>query len=302
MLANIKCTNCGTYNLPEYRFCKHCGILMVSDSNIAAGSPEQLRQQKNSKAKGHKIKQIGGTERTFFSISDPFASFGRRGRFDSWLLSNFGDVAEDLRNAVTEQFGKRQIPGTRITFEKLSGKGLRAEVREYYIIRHKAISVGLYISRFGKDLYISMVTYYNGDISFGKTAFLLALIVSLTIGSSAFISKLTSSTETYQSALFTAPSMPDFSDLVTALCLLGPFLTLIAFSIILFFVNVIYKVFMGQDPWGLLRVPPDEFLLDDIVALETAVEETVKQALDSISIDRSLLEPIPQKGWRERLI
>jgi hypothetical protein len=52
-----------------------------------------------------------------------------------------------------------------------------------------------------------------------------------------------------------------------------------------------------------LRTPPNEFQQDDAIALEKAVEETVRQSLDQVDIDVSLMPPAQDKSFgRPRLI
>jgi hypothetical protein len=41
---------------------------------------------------------------------------------------------------------------------------------------------------------------------------------------------------------------------------------------------------------------PNEFQLEDIIALEKAVEETVRQAMEVVGIDSGLLAPVGEYG------
>jgi hypothetical protein len=65
---------------------------------------------------------------------------------------------------------------------------------------------------------------------------------------------------------------------------------------------MVYKFLTEKDPLMLLRTPPNEFQQDDIIALEKAVEETVRQSLDTIGIDSALMPPASEYGIRRRLI
>ena len=121
--------------------------------------------------------QVGKQRRTPFSFYDPFVGFGQRGRFVPWLISNMGKHAETLRDAVIRRFVQRRIPGTKIVLSRQSNKGLSAETRNYYIVQRNSIRIGLYISRFGKDLYISMVTYFKGSINMGKVFILIVMVL-----------------------------------------------------------------------------------------------------------------------------
>jgi hypothetical protein len=63
-----------------------------------------------------------------------------------------------------------------------------------------------------------------------------------------------------------------------------------------------YKFLTVKDPLMLLRTPPNEFQQDDIVALEKAVEETVRQSLDRVGIDTGVMPPASDYGVKRRLI
>jgi len=258
---------------------------------------------------------MGKQGTAIISFHDPFAGFGQRGRFASWLLSNLGDRAEELRNAVTRRFSERQIPDTRINYHKLTGKGLLAESREYYMARRKGISVGLHISRFGRDLYISVVTYYKGNISLGRVLVALLMVALLVIvpaaiffGSLEFTtySSMQDSTQSYAILEWINKTIQSIQDIlpaiVTVACCVMPLVLLDAIMLNLGFLYSVYKTFTDKDPWILLRTPPNEFQEDDIVSLERAVEDTVREALDTIGINSQLLSSAPKGEWRKRLI
>jgi len=66
--------------------------------------------------------------------------------------------------------------------------------------------------------------------------------------------------------------------------------------------HMVYKFLTDKDPLALLRTPPNEFQQDDVIALEKAVEETVRQSLDAIGIDTALMPPALEYGIKRRLI
>jgi hypothetical protein len=64
----------------------------------------------------------------------------------------------------------------------------------------------------------------------------------------------------------------------------------------------IYKFLTEKDILALFRSPPTEFQEDDIVSLEKAVGETVRQSADLIGIDLKLLDPGQARRSKKRLI
>jgi hypothetical protein len=64
----------------------------------------------------------------------------------------------------------------------------------------------------------------------------------------------------------------------------------------------LYKFLTEKDVLALFRAPPNEFQVDDIVSLEKAVNETVRQSADLIGIDRKLLSPEVARQFDRRII
>ncbi|MCB0059321.1 MAG: hypothetical protein KDE45_19925 [Caldilineaceae bacterium] len=65
------------------------------------------------------------------SIWGPCAGYGTRGRHVGWLLDDLGDRAEELRQAVTERFRQRAIPGAVVSPRILTAKGVQVQQRPY---------------------------------------------------------------------------------------------------------------------------------------------------------------------------
>ena len=86
------------------------------------------------------------------------------------------------------------------------------------------------------------------------------------------------------------------------LCCIGPLGMLNMMGLSLVGLHMIYKFLTEKDPLMLLRTPLNEFQQDDVVALEKAVEETVRQSLDAIGIDTALMPPALEYGMKRRLI
>lgn len=317
------CPECGELNNPSFRFCKRCGILLTEPL------PDEVSQTQHQMP--HKaIGQMGRHGKTWLSFYNPFTGFGQRGRFIQWLISNLGNRANLLRETFTNRLAERQIPDAKISLARLSGRGLLTETRDYYIVRRKTTSVNVLISRFGKDLYISLVTYYKGPISWARVFILLLMLL---FASGVILTAYLAINDEFESRIGQQPTVletpppqtnpldyldqeniesmqRDFwqtlQDLFTyaflSLCCLFPLVLVDIILLILAFGYSVYKGITDLDFFSLLRSPPNEFQMDDIAALETAVEDTVRQALDQTGIDSALLKPAIGSNWSSRLI
>jgi hypothetical protein len=246
---------------------------------------------------------MGSAGLSALNIWGPFAGYGERGRHVSWLLNNLGDRAEALRDAVTERFNEREIPGARVRPLTLTGKGVVVERRPYYFAQRGIATAALYVARFGNDLYISQVTYARGAIN-PLRAIILILMVLFQIG--------------YVPAVIASIAPVDFTGIDLGRlygyenydlgafgflsCCLGPLWFLNGLALFLVALYMFHKFLTIKDPLVMLRLPPNEFQQDDIIVLEKAVEETVRQSLDAIGIDVALMPPAPEYGFRRRLI
>ncbi len=249
---------------------------------------------------GQSIGQLGPTGSTEFNIWGPFAGYGNRGRHASWLLDRLGERADALRDTVLGRFKQREIPGAIVEQRTLTGQGLLVEQRPYHLIRRGITTVGLYIARFGQDLYISQVTYMQGPINNLRVALvgLMALFqLYILFGYAASLSSTLG-----QSMQIFGGREPDTGALGFLLCCIGPLGTLNTFALLLGLIFSVYKYITEKDFWAILRTPPNEFQQDDIIALEKAVEETVRQSMDAIGIDSKLMPPVGDYGFRPRLI
>jgi hypothetical protein len=315
------CPQCGKANPGQSRFCHHCGAALAEVTSptrvpptpsstspsptrpsYPAPQPRQVAPAQTSAQIVHSPQAIGqmGTQGlSALDIWGPFAGYGERGRHVSWLLDNLGERAAGLRDAVTRRFQERQIPGARVEPRTLTGKGLAVERRPYYLVRRGVATAGLYIARFGQDLYISQVTYAKGAINPLRVVILSVMLLFqlyMMFGYSGSI----------ESALGSFNILGGYSggsdSLGFLLCCLGPLGAFNTLALSLAALHMAYKFLTDKDPLMLLRTPPNEFQQDDIIALEKAVEETVRQSLDAIGIDSALMPPAPEYGIKRRLI
>jgi hypothetical protein len=233
------------------------------------------------------------------NIWGPFAGYGERGRHVAWLLNNLGDRAEALRQAVSERLRERRIPGASVLPQTLTGKGLAVERRQYYLVKRGIATVGLYLARFGQDLFISQVTYAKGPLNTVRVV-VVSLMVLFQIFS--MFSIRGSLLQPFASTNLLGLPSGDFGSSVVALCCVGPLSALNLLALTLIGLHMVYKFITDRDPLAVLRTPPNEFQQDDIVALEKAVEETVRQSMDRIGIDSDLMPPASEYGIKRRLI
>lgn len=298
------CPQCNTENEIGFRFCRRCGATLAVEatpthSTEAVSKPTHpsLRRPPAQQSIG----QMGAGGRAMLSIWHPFAGYGQRGRHVSWLLDNLGERAEALRDAVSDRFLRRRIPGAWVEMRTLSGRGIAVERRPYYLVQRGIATVGLYIARLGQDLYISQVTYAKGPVSplrvLVLTTMALLLILQVTLPFF-YLGDMLSDSQSVLAELFDVV----LAFLGVILCCMGPLAILNPTALFLATLHITYKTFTDRDPLALLRTPPNEFEQDDIIALEKTVEETVRQSLDSIGIDTALMPPATAYGIKRRLI
>jgi len=229
----------------------------------------------------------GPSSSAFFHIWGPFAGYGTRRKHIGWLLDNRGSRAADLINQVRTRFANRQIDGVTISQDTLVARGLLVEMRNYFLLRKKLATVGLYINNFGKDLFISIVTYLKPPISNVRVV-LLALMVIFWMYmtfifpaalNDAFTGLLGASTS------FFGGRSDGGEGLATLLCVVGPVGMLNSLALGIFVLYSLYKFITEKDILAGLRTTPNEFNEDDLMAMEKAAEQTVRMAMDDIGLD-----------------
>jgi hypothetical protein len=221
----------------------------------------------------------------------PFAGYGTRRTHVAWLLEGMSGRAETLRDTVMKRFNQRQIPDATVTQDHLTGKGVDVERRPFYRIQRGMATVWLYIARFGEDLYISQVSYIKGPISKARVILALVMIGFAALSILNIIGVSANLTAVANSVSLLGPTQEPSSFLIGALCCTGPLGLISQVVLLVGFAFSIYKFITEKDFFALLRADPNEFQEDDIVSLEKAVNETVRQSADLIGIDRKLLSP-----------
>ena len=309
------CPHCHAPDPGNGKFCIHCGKPLpptlptafapkpgseglsetTHPKDLAVPSPPAPIQR----APQPRVAPMGATATAPGSIWGPFAGYGTRGRHVAWLLDDLGGRAEDLREAVTERFKRRNTPGAQVQPRILTAKGVAVEQRPYYLVRRGRATAGLYIAKFGQDLYISQVSYFKGPISGARILIVLAM-VAFVIFYPAMLSGALDSVSV-NSSLF-APSISGLDTLLAMLCCLGPVYFGIWFALGIMVVFALYKFLTEKDILAPIRVQPNEFDQDDLIALEKAVEQTVRESLDVVDIEQELMPPAEEYGIRQRII
>ncbi len=310
----MNCFNCGKPNRPGSAFCQYCGQKLDSK---AAGETSVISKEAYPPAATYapptkpahpttfqakpSEKQMGDAGTQLLDIWGPFAGYGNRGHHASWLLNDLADKANPLHEAVTKRFEQREIPHTKMQWRTLTGKGVQVEQRPFFLIERGITTVALYIGRFGRDLFISQVTYAKGPISSFRVLVLGLMVLFQLYYTYGYGSTLANTIGGYNPFF---GSGPDIESILFMLCIIGPLGLLNTVLLALALTFSIYKFLKDKDFLALLRVPPNEFQMDDIVALEKSIEESVRQSLDQVDIDSALMPPkIEQRtDYQRRLI
>lgn len=235
------------------------------------------------------------------NIWGPFAGYGTRRRHIGWLMDGQAGRHVDLLKSINKRLKERQIPGVDIQWQTLTAKGVLVETRPYFLICKGLVTLGLNIGIFGKDLFISIATYLKPPISSFRV--ILAGISALFfLAGGPLIGGILSAASSNISLMGGSRSSAALDTILTTLCCLVPIwgLNAIIFPALLLFSA--YKWLTEKDFFSLLRVKPNEFNEDDLMALEKAVEQTVRSSLDEIGLNPADLKPAAVQGSEVRLI
>jgi hypothetical protein len=324
----MKCPHCGDPNPGPGQFCMKCGrrlfelstdedrpspaespdlqelgddpfALFRSEASaraeIPGGEPVDALEEAGQQAE---IDQIGNVHTIPFSVWGPFAGRGARGRHAAWLLNNRGVQADELRDAIIERFEARNIPGAEVERKPLERRGVWVDSRPFFLVRRGLTTVGLYLARFGQDLYISQVTYSKSPISAGRVLVLILMIlfipiyivpynkVAADVGNAlkANVDNLLPRVGHMLGLGQTVVQWPDLRLFAGLTCCVGPLFLLDCLALAFLMLFSLYKWLTEKDILAALREPPNEFDIDDTTSLDKAVEQTVREALDSIGL------------------
>jgi hypothetical protein len=207
-----------------------------------------------------------------------------------WLLEGEGHRAQELLKHVEGKFKDREIPGAQIFRPTLTARGVMVESRPYFVLRRSLASLALYITQFGHDLFISQASYLKPPISNFRVLVAGALLLFqgfMTFVYPAVINNAFNAMT--QSFNLLGGGQLNSGPLLFLLCVVGPLGGLNSLLLFLFFCFSAYKWLTEKDFWAALRVPPNEFNEDDLMAMEKAVEATVRQSLTDIKLNPDAL-------------
>ena len=235
------------------------------------------------------------------NIWGPFAGYGARRRHIGWLMDNQAGRHTDLLKSINKRLKERQIPGVDVNWRNFTAQGVLVETRPYFLIKKGLVSLALNVGTFGKDLFISMATYLKPPVSIFRV---LAVAAMSTIGFLGYFVLGWAGQNAVSmggGGLFGAQPAINQSAIIL-ICLFGPLHALDILALLILLIYSIYKFIRDKDFLAALRVPPNEFNEDDLMALEKAVEQTVRSGLDDIGLNPADLKPTAVKGSEQRLI
>lgn len=215
-------------------------------------------------------------------------------------MDNRGEYTQTLIEKVNTKFAERSVPDAQIRYEYLTAKGLVVERRPYFILSRNLVSMGLYISHFGKDLFVSIASYLKPPISNLRVVLLGVMLLFALYTNMILPSVVSSQLNGLAGGMFGGPA-PDLNGVMTLLCIFGPLGVLNNLALVILFWYSVYKLLTEKDFLAALRTQPNEFNEDDLMAMEKAVEQTVRISIDEIGLDPSDLKPIGS-GMERRLI
>jgi hypothetical protein len=286
------CPNCGTENPEKNRFCQACGTPLAEADSAPPPTPAPPRP---AEAPGP------STAPPVATVSTPPATppsrtgkthIDRMGdRIDGWadLIENAGDRADTLFQFVQQRLGERGMPAIAHYDQTLTVGGLISEQRRYHLVLHQVgAAIAVYVSGFGRDLYVSWDLFIS-QIWKPKTI-LIILAVAGVISFPGFIGLVGGDRRNILVGLF----------LGFMAWLFGTIMNTIGISILVGVAGLVLK----RSFWGFFREEYNHFRADDITAMTLAVHHSLLEGLDSIGVDRALIRPKEQfrAGRRERII
>lgn len=249
----------------------------------------------------HVYGQYSGYEKKEpMNIWGPFAGFGSQNSHKGWLMDNKGERTIELLNKIRTKFNDRMIPGAGTEERELTAKGILVETRPYFLLFWKNITVGLHVTQFGKDLYVSIASYLKPPISSIRVLIVILMLVFYAF-TALFLPNILLSQLSGLGMNVLGGGGSSAGLLATLLCVIGPLGTINGLLVGILLIYSGYKYLTDKDFLAALRTKPNEFDFDDLMAMEKTVEQTVRIAMDEIGLDPDDLKPV-NSGDRTRLI
>ncbi len=317
----MKCPNCQTENDASYRFCMSCGFELHAPSppvpepapaSLTGGSawgddalttapPSTVSVPPPIKPEVINFLReapYGESGRSPLNPWGPFAGYGTRRRHVSWLMDSQGHRAPELVALVNQKFQERKIPGAGVFRRTLTAQGVLPENRPYFILQRGLVSLALYINQFGQDLFISMASYLKPPISPLRVLILGIMVFFQLFMYSVYPSKVNQAVNEMVNSLGLFGSGGGGGGaLASLLCIVGPLGFVNTIALMLFVLYSLYKFITEKDILAGLRMQPNEFDEDNLMALEKAVEQTVRISLTDLRLNPDDLRvAIPGRG------
>ena len=297
------CPYCGTKNAEENLFCQNCGKnLRELSTNVVNRNSENTNFNEGKQKENITLtipNPVNYLESSGFSIWGPFAGLGNRRDHKGWLIPGRVDSEDELIKMIKDKFSERKIPGSSLASKTLSVKGVLEEKRPYFLLSRGVATVAVYVSGFGKDLFVSIASYLKPQIS--KFCVILWSLISIIaiFGTIWWVTRLWTSLAGSLDIFSSSSSAVE--DVLWLTCIAGPIISLSQFVLSIFIFVSIYKFIKEKDILALLRMSTHEFNEDDLMAMEKAVEQTVRISLDEIGIPAEEFIPIVKED-RRRII
>jgi hypothetical protein len=283
------CPNCGMDNPDKNRFCQACGTALESVRSMPTEPPpapvEAPSWPAATPAAARPAPSPVAPSRTGKTHIERMGD-----RIDGWadVIDNAGDRADSLLQFVRQRLAERGMPSINHYDQTLTSGGLMGEQRPYHLVLHQVgATVAIYVSAFGRDLYVSWDLFVS--LVWKLRTLVIILAVAAVISVPGF--------------LIGAGLGPDnlvglFSGLV------GWVFATIGNAIGLAFFVGLAGLVLRRSFWAFFREEYNHFRADDITAMTLAVHHSILEGLDSIGVDRALVRPKEQfrAGRRERII
>jgi len=204
----------------------------------------------------------------------------------SWLLSGDHAHAVAVRNATKDKLLQRGIAKLSVTPQTLIERGFLMEERDYLVAQRGISTVFIYVAPAGQDLYISRATTVLPAINNVRVIILGLLFLVMFFG------------------FFSHPSPSDLLYGNTLGFLLASIFSILSVPILLFFIVLLIRSFIywlrEKDFWQYLRSNYlNVFNLDDLMLLEHATDDTVRDAVERVGLDATKIVP-PALGYQPK--
>lgn len=325
----IRCSNCSRENSDTSPYCLTCGTMLAPGApagalpsraqpaqnnaqfavpsgfffpqappqssprgNTSASQPFQVFAQQSEQAAKHPIVPMGTRTSSLVGARRAFAGYGISTTHQSWLLSTQAARANDVFSAVLETMHQRDQWNIKLQPAKLQEQGIQPEERYYLIVQRGVSTVFIYIAPSGNDLYISRATSVKRSLD----AFRL-IILAILFGGAFFLPIIGGSvaagttTNTAYGPVYTS----------------GNILLSILFSLISIccWIYLLWQGIRSLRYWirekdfliYLRNLTLKDFEMDDIMLLEHATDETIRDALKQLNLDANLIVP-PTQGYQ----